>query len=486
MTDSAGQFPEFSEPPPRKARRTSRGLALRWLLRGLIGALLLVLVGQLVRNGWNQPRARQAKPASEQLDQTDSVAAVTRTSPQPRGWEQSIVAIQSREVTGQQSHGSGFLVRDTGLVATSLHVSASCTEAIVRLADGTTYEIEGYAAVDRAHDLALLKLKDVSASLAGLVLGDDADPPRQTQVWAIGHPKGIEFTISPSEVRRILSTDALPADSQQFLHLLTGISSGETRWIQHSAPIAPGSSGGPLVDKDGRVLGINTWVDESTHLSYALHVAHLDALMLEVGFAELEPLETHATAKARMNRDLWLLSSARLQDLVEQGRGMKWQPQSPKDYYVLQQLAFAITIARRPDALSVRGLLGDRLDELAKTAEAAAMQLRQEKWNEAGQVTILNEYAAEALRRRLSGLFLFATIERVVEEDSRRGLIATLAGFEESLFIPLEDQLVPPEAGAQVLVLGVTHQGRVAPWRDEPPKPTSFPIVVPGLMIELE
>lgn len=397
-----------------------------------------------------------------------------------------MVAIQSRERSGRQSHGSGFLVGDTGLVATNLHVSASCTEAIVRFADGATYEVEGYAAVDSAHDLALLKLKDAPKNLHGLTLGSTADPTRGTKVWAVGHPQGVEFSISPGEVRRVLATNELPATSQEFLHQLTGVAADESRWIQHSAPIAPGSSGGPLLDEHDRVLGINTWVDEEARLHYALHAAYLENLLRRTEPGNVEPMTAYATAAARMDQQLWQMSASRLAELLEQGRGMKWQPQSPEDYRVLQQLAWAITIARRPDALAVRGSLGDRLDELAKAADAAAEQLRQEKWNEPGQVTILNEFSAAELRRPVAGLFLFATIERVVAGDGRRGLIATLAGFEEPLFIALEDQLSPPEAGSQILLLGVNYQGRVAQWGDNPLKRTSAPIIVPGLMIELE
>jgi hypothetical protein len=462
---------------------------MRWLLRGFIGALLLVLIGQLIRGGWNHAAAPPAKPASKKNDKPIRALDPAKSqSRQPRAWEQDVVAIQSRERRGKQSHGSGFLVAGTNLVATNLHVSAACTEAVVRLADGTTYEVEGYAAVDSAHDLALLKLKDAPPQMNGLKLGEDADLPLRTEVWAVGHPEGIEFTTSHGEVSRVLTTDDLPQLSQRFLCDLLNSSSlsGQTRWIRHSAAIAPGSSGGPLVDGEGRVLGINSWVDQSARFYYALHVRHLRALLEQVN-ETIEPLAEHATAEARMNQALWELSASRLLSLLEQGRGMKWQPQSEHDYRVLQQLAWAITIARRPDALAVRGPLGERLDELAKGADAAAEQLRQQKWNEAGQVTILNEHAAPELRRSMTGLFLFATIERVVTgNDGRRGLIATLAGFDEPLFLPLEDQLNPPEAGAQVLLLGVNYQGRVVQWGDNPLKLTSAPIIVPGLMIELK
>ena len=489
MPEPPASFPELTEPARRQGRRTARGTALRWLLRGLFGALLLVLIGQLIRGGWNHAAAPPAKPVSEKIDKPIRALDPAKSpSLQPRAWEQDVVAIQSRERRGKQSHGSGFLVAGTNLVATNLHVSAACTEAVVRLADGTTYEVEGYAAVDSAHDLALLKLKDAPAHMNGLKLGEDADPPRRREVWAVGHPDGIEFTTSHGEVSGVLTTDDLPQLSQRFLRdlLNSSLLSEETRWIQHSATIAPGSSGGPLVDGEGRVLGINTWVDQSARFHYALHVRHLRALLEKID-KNIEPLAEHATAEARMNQALWELSTSRLQSLLEQGRGMKWQPQTERDYRVLQQLAWAITIARRPDALAVRGSLGKQLDELAKGADAAAERLREEKWNEPGQVTILNEHAATELRRPMAGLFLFATIERIVAgEDGRRGLIAALAGFDEPLFLPLEDQLNPPEAGAQVLVLGVNYQGHVVQWGNNPLKLTSAPIIVPGLMIELK
>lgn len=482
---SESPFPSLSEPAPRKPRPKGRSLLRRWLVRGIIGVLLLVIVAQLVLNGWN----REAELPKRKGEPTVPIALPPTVEPaktQSPAWEQSVVAIESRSGVEQASRGTGFLVGDTGLIATNLHVSATCTEAVVRFSDGTTYEVAGYAAVSPPHDLALLKLKDVPKGLVGLTLADDRDPPRRHKVWAIGHPQGIDFSQSPGEVSRLLQTSDLPAASQRFLRELTPGVAG-SRWIQHSASISPGSSGGPLVDEQGRVLGINTWVDQEARFNYALHVGHLRALLEQARPDKPQPLLDHATAEARMNQQLWQLSSLKLQSLLEQGRGMKWQPQSAEDYRILQQLAWAITIARQPDALAARGSLGDRLEELAKGADQAAAQLRREKWNQLGQVTILNEYAAQELRRPMAGLFFFATVERLVAgDDQRRGLIATLAGFDEPVFLPLEDQLVTPEAGAQILVLGVNYHGRVAQWGDNPLKLTSALIVMPGVMIELQ
>jgi S1-C subfamily serine protease len=490
MNDS--HFPKLAEPMPKQSRRTARGTFLRWLIRGVIGLLGFVLIVLLVQNGWTYRAGRPAKatsggtaPLPVAVAPTVSVSEHAVLTRQQQSWEKAVVAIISQGKVDQESHGSGFLVTETGLVATNLHVSASCTEAIVKLSDGTTYDVASYAAVDAEHDLALLQLKGAPSSLVGLSLSDEADPPRRTKVWAIGHPQGIEFSFSPGEVSRVVQSADLPAASQQFLHdLAPGLS--VSCWIQHSAAIAPGSSGGPLVDAKGRVLGINTWVDQEARFNYALPAQYVSLLLKQVAKSKPQPLAAHATAEARMNQQLWQLSAERLRSLLDQGRSMKWQPQSADDYRTLQQLAWAITIARSPDALAARGSLGDRLDELAKAADAATGQLRKEKWNNLGQVTILNEFAAEEMNRPLAGLFFFATIERLVEGDGRRGLIATLAGFEERVFLPLEDQLVVPEAGSQCLVLGVNLNGRVAQWGDNPLKLISAPIVMPGLIVKLE
>ena len=137
---------------------------LRWALRGAFGILAVVLITQLVRSGLNQQLVRQAKRASGQTArQAPAAQRPQDAAPDPAAWEQAVVAIQARERMGQQSHGSGFVVGDMGLVATNLHVSASCTGAVVRFHDGTTYEVEGYAAVDPGHDLAFAQTEGRAA-----------------------------------------------------------------------------------------------------------------------------------------------------------------------------------------------------------------------------------------------------------------------------------------------------------------------------------
>jgi hypothetical protein len=99
----------------------------------------------------------------------------------------------------------------------------------------------------------------------------------------------------------------------------------------------------------------------------------------------------------------------------------------------------------------------------------------------------VNEMAEAELRRPLAGLFFFATIDRMVHgHDGRRGLLARLAGFDDPVFLVLDEQLVVPEAGDQCLVVGVNLNGRVVQWGENPLMLQSAPIIVPGAMIKLE
>jgi hypothetical protein len=231
---------------------------------------------------------------------------------------------------------------------------------------------------------------------------------------------------------------------------------------------------------------MNTWVDREANFHYALPVQYLANLLPAAKASRVVPLVEHASDTARANQQLWQLSAHRLKSLQEEGSGMQWQPQNRSDYRVLQQLAWAITVARLPDSLAMRGNLGDRLDELARAADEVEQALSREQWNRLGQVTLVNEYAAQELRRPLAGLFFFATIERVVEgPGERRGALATLAGFEESVFLTLDDQLVIPEANSQCLVLGVNLKGRVVQWGENPLQLDSAPVIVPGMILKL-
>jgi serine protease Do len=149
--------------------------------------------------------------------------------------------------------GSGFILDKTGRIATNLHVLDSGAGLTVVLADGRESSDVEVLATDESHDLAVLRLRGGGAALTSLRLADSDRVQPGDHVVAIGHPLGLANTVS----------DGLVSAIRQVASQLTV--------LQISAPISPGSSGGPLLDDHGEVVGISTLVaTEGQNLNFAI------------------------------------------------------------------------------------------------------------------------------------------------------------------------------------------------------------------------
>lgn len=190
----------------------------------------------------------------------------------------SVVFIVMGDESAPTSQGSGFFV-GTDLVATNYHVIEGKTRGAVKIIDQpAAYEIEGVVAYDKVHDLAILKIRGVNAkplplgTLKGLAVGD--------RVYAIGSPKGLEGTFSDG--------------------LVSSIRQGEADTVvQISAPISPGSSGGPVLNDRGEVIGVASFgVVDGQNLNFAQPVNYLEILMAKISavtpLSSLTPRETPA------------------------------------------------------------------------------------------------------------------------------------------------------------------------------------------------
>ena len=173
------------------------------------------------------------------------------------------------EISVVESLGAGFFINDKGHFITNAHV----IETSFRTQDGlpdpiVTWEVDGATvtakaellAVDLINDIALLKLRDNQKSPHYLEFGSSEELKAGAKVIALGHPIGEMWSasdgiISAKERERREGADGL---------------------IQTTAPINPGNSGGPLINKEGKVIGMNvgiktlSWFPVFSGLGYSI------------------------------------------------------------------------------------------------------------------------------------------------------------------------------------------------------------------------
>lgn len=145
-----------------------------------------------------------------------------------------------------EGSGSGIVVDgERAILITNLHVIQDAAKIEVLLADGRSYpaRLLGY---DREYDIAVLQVKEPPGKLAGITFGDSSRLDVGQKVLAIGNPFGLNRTLTTGIISSLDRVVKTPEGA-----LMKGL-------IQTDAAINPGNSGGPLLDGDGRLIGMNT------------------------------------------------------------------------------------------------------------------------------------------------------------------------------------------------------------------------------------
>lgn len=154
--------------------------------------------------------------------------------------------------------GSGFVVHRDGLIVTARHVTLRASRIVVDLPRLGPYDAE-LVGEDHVTDLAVLRLLNPPAQLPVLPLGRSQDLRAGDWIVAVGTPFGFTQTVTAgvvSFVGRHLQRDDVRVSSD---------------FLQFSAPVNPGNSGGPVFDLDGRVVGVTTQAaDAAQGISFAI------------------------------------------------------------------------------------------------------------------------------------------------------------------------------------------------------------------------
>ncbi|WP_437735875.1 S1C family serine protease [Sorangium sp. So ce1335] len=186
-------------------------------------------------------------------------------------------------IRGDGSLGAGFLVREDGWIATNFHVIAGMPDLKVVLWDQSEHPVLEVLAFDEERDLAIVRIH-APRKLPLLPLGDSRAVRPGDPVVAIGHPLGLADTVSNGLVSAVRVVD--PA-----LTLL-----------QISAPIAPGSSGGPLFNERGEVIGVAAAVaTQGQNLNFGVPADYLKKLLVR---PDPVPLSTFAAETAEEEQAL--------------------------------------------------------------------------------------------------------------------------------------------------------------------------------------
>ena len=258
-----------SAPPPGGSKRWRLGVSPRLLASALVGSAFLLVASFLAITASKGSRTH-ADPLLSALN--------------------AVV-----EIRGDKGLGSGFLYEAHDLIVTNYHVVAGQEHLDIYFSDETHVAVDGFLIASPEYDVAVLHIPQPAPS-GTYLRGTQHSLKPGDEVFAIGSPKGL----SGSVTKGVVSSYRRDKDLHAALARTTGnAASGhgaDAIWIQTSAPISKGNSGGPLVAADGTVVGINTWqlpADDGQNLNFALDIEHVAKLCTSMpsmrvrSFAEL-------------------------------------------------------------------------------------------------------------------------------------------------------------------------------------------------------
>lgn len=283
--------------------------------------------------------------------------------------EPSVVVVQVTLEKGA-GIGSGFPLDDQGTIVTNYHVIEGAKSARIKFGKKTV-EVEGFLVFSPGKDIVLLKAKLGGEKVAPLKLATAA-PSKGENVLTFGAPQGFDSTVSNG----IVSSLRNGAELREIFKNMTGADAYvdhlhydlDALWVQTTAPISGGNSGGPLVNLRGEVVGLNTWgLTRGQNMNFAISANHIKQMMVSTSsvhpLSELPPpREQHvATGKSSRTLEYWEQVSRINRGLINRLKAIR-QPPIPKTKAQL--------VALFPKLAGIYKKLGELLPETAAKLKA--------------------------------------------------------------------------------------------------------------------
>jgi S1-C subfamily serine protease len=253
--------------------RTRAGSALLFA-SGVLAALVAFLLYNLLVPG-PQPLTPQQV--------NDTVAQVLASATPPPAFsarvyqaiQPSLVLIQTQAPgeNGEEANGlgSGVLINDSGDILTSLHVVADAADIQLTFADGTQ-SIAQVTATQPENDIAVLSASQLPGLVVPATLGSPGAMRVGDEAFAVGNPFGLYSSMSAGVISGF-ERSFQPPDSDQRLEGL----------IQIDAAVNPGNSGGPLLNRNGQVIGIVVGIVNPTEQEVFIGIGFAVPIKVAVG-----------------------------------------------------------------------------------------------------------------------------------------------------------------------------------------------------------
>lgn len=177
----------------------------------------------------------------------------------------SVALVLAGEGAGRLSAtASAVCVNPNGILLTAYHVVKNAREVQVRLPSGEIYDNVQLLATDTRRDVAAIRIP--AAGLSVLPVAQESDYKVGETVYVVSNPGGLAWSASRGILSAVRMANEIPGAGQGF-HLL-----------QFTAPVSPGSSGGILVDDQGRALGLVTGSLQGQNLNFAVPLINVEGL----------------------------------------------------------------------------------------------------------------------------------------------------------------------------------------------------------------